>query len=75
MVSDIPDLYEMLDIKTCTDTDYESLQTSDDELPEPTEPGPISYENERMYILSTLKYLSIKMKQLSNDINDLLHRK
>jgi hypothetical protein len=60
---------------TTSQSDYESLQSSDDELPEPCETGPATYEKERMYILATIRYLNNKVRQLTSDIDDLIRRK
>ena len=57
------------------ESEYESLQSSDEELPEPVEIGPMTYDKERMYIISTLKYLSTKVKQLSYELDELLSSK
>ena len=55
--------------------EYESVQSSDDELPDPAEIGPVTYDSERMYIIATLRYLVQKVKQLTSDYDELLRSK
>jgi len=55
-----------------SDTD-ESYTSSEDEL-FPVPPAPVSYESERMFLISRINYLMNKVRSMSKDIDDLLDR-
>ncbi len=54
-------------------SDTESYTSSDDEL-FPVPPAPVSYESERMFLISRINYLMNKVKSMSRDIDELLDR-
>lgn len=54
-------------------SDTESYTSSEDEL-FPVPPAPVSYESERMFLISRINYLMNKVKSMSRDIDELLDR-
>lgn len=56
-----------------SDTDLDEYSTSEDDIyPEPA--APVSYERERMFLISRINYLMSKVKSMSKDIEELLDR-
>lgn len=56
--------------------EYESDEyyssSSDDDMPYPVPPYNVSYENERMYIMTTLSKIMNKLKGIEEDIEELM---
>lgn len=56
--------------------EYESDEyyssSSDDDMPYPVPPYNVSYDNERMYIMTTLSKIMNKLKYIEEDIEELM---
>lgn len=64
---------EILNIFEESDTDMDEYSSSEDEI-FPELPAPVSYESERMFLISRINYLMNKVKSMSKDIDELLDR-
>lgn len=64
---------EILNIFEESDTDMDEYSSSEDEI-FPEVPAPVSYESERMFLISRINYLMNKVKSMSKDIDELLDR-
>lgn len=64
---------QILHIAEESDTHMDEYSSSEDEL-YPEVPAPVSYESERMFLISRINYLMNKVKSMSKDIDELLGR-
>jgi len=55
-----------------SETDEYYSSSSDDDMPHPVPPYTVSYENERMYIMTTLSKILNKIKGIEEDIEELM---
>ncbi len=53
---------------------HSSSSSSEDEFPHPHPPSKVSYETERMYILTTLTHLSQQVRDLTKEIDRLVRK-
>lgn len=53
---------------------YDSDYSTDDDAPYPTEPAPVSYKRERLYILTTLRKLGDSIRYLDDKLAELKHK-
>jgi len=63
------DIYrKILNIRS-PDSNYDSDASSDTDFPDPDDIAQVSYEKERMYIMSTLKHLTEKVRDLEKELD------
>lgn len=66
---DINTYSKILDLGDMSDSNEDSDTSSSGDFPDPECVSTVSYEKERMYILSTLQHLSDKIKDLEADFD------